>query len=114
MAFPDIPVLALPSEVTTDRIEEIEGDADCAIGEEGAFLVIDLARTTFICSSGLGMLVKVSKRLHERGGAVAIARAMPAIGRLLKMVGLDPVLPAFASVEAASVFLAEGREARAP
>ena len=112
MSPAEIPVAALPPEVTTDRLEALEEDADRQVGPDGAHLIVDLARTTFICSGGLGMLVKISKRLHERGGALALARGQPPVVRLLRVVGLEGVLPHFASVEAASGFLREGRGAR--
>ena len=112
MSPAEIPVAALPPEVTTDRLEALEDEAEGYVGPEGLHLIVDLAQTTFICSGGLGMLVKISKRLHERGGALALAAAQPPVVRLLRVVGLEGVLPHFASVEAASGFLRESRGAR--
>lgn len=101
-----------PSEMTTARIAACETDAAGRVGDRGAHLVVDLAPVSFLSSGGLGMFVKLSKRLHERGGALALARPQPAIDRILRMVGLESVLPTFPSVEAAARHLASPRPAR--
>ena len=101
------PVFALPSDVTTERVEEIEPALAAEIAGADR-LVVDLGVVTFLCSAGLGMLVKASKQLHERGGGLALARPTPAIARLLRMVGLAGVLPVHPSVEAAVAALAAG------
>jgi anti-anti-sigma factor len=93
-------------EVTIDRVQVVEREALAALGEDGSRLVVDLAECKFLCSAGLGFLVKVSKVAHERGGAVALARAMPPLMRLLRAVGLEEVLPHFATLDAASAFVA--------
>ena len=64
--------------------------------------------------SALGMLVKASKRLHERGGGLALARPQPGIARLLRMVGLARVLPSYPSIDAAAAALTGASPRAAP
>jgi anti-sigma B factor antagonist len=103
-----VAVFALPPEVTTERLEEIE-PAFAAEASGSERLVVDMGATTFLCSAGLGMLVKASKRLHERGGGLALARPQPGVAKLLRMVGLSSVLPVHPTIEAAASALAGGR-----
>lgn len=108
-----IPVFALPAEVVTEAVESIE--AAFALEVAGSDrVVVDLAAVTFLCSAGLGMLVKASKSLHERGGGLVLARPQPSIARLLRMVGLSGVLPVHPTVEAAAAALAGAGPRAAP
>lgn len=109
-----VPVFALPPEVTTEEVEELEPALAAELATGGPRLVVDLGRVTFQCSSGLGMLVKASKRLHERKGGLALARPQPGIARLLRMVGLAEVLPSYPSVDAAAAALSGASPRAAP
>ncbi len=95
------PVLRLPSEVTNDSIPAVEAEARALLGDHGTRLVVDLGDTDFLGSAGLGLLVKVGKRLHDQGGAIALARPKPVVAKLLRAVGLGGVLPSFPRLEAA-------------
>jgi anti-anti-sigma factor len=100
-----VPVFALPPDVTTERVDDLEPALAAEVAGSDR-VVVDLGAVVFLCSSGLGMLVKASKRLHERGGGLALARPQPGIARLLRMVGLSAVLPVHPTVEAAASALA--------
>ena len=107
---PATAVLAFPEEVHNATLPGLEEQAVAALGEAGDRLVVDLQRTTFLCSGGLGLLVKLGKRLHDRGGALALARPKPPIAKLLRAVGLDALLPSFPGIEAATTHVSRGRE----
>ncbi len=98
-------VLPFPSEVTEAVITGLEAAAVRALGDRGTRLVVDLGGTTFLGSAGLGLLVKMGKRLSDLGGGLALARARPPVARLLRAVGLVEVLPHFPSVEPALAHL---------
>lgn len=95
------PILRLPVEVTNDSIRAVEAEARALLGDHGTRLVVDLADTAFLGSAGLGLLVKVGKRLHDQGGAISLARPRPPVAKLLRAVGLETVLPSFSKLEAA-------------
>jgi anti-anti-sigma factor len=98
-------VLSWPAEVTTDAVAALEREAGSTLGPAGTALVVDLTRTTFLSSSGLGLLVRTGKMLAERGGGLALAHPQPGVARLLRAVGLDAVIPSFSSVDAARTHL---------
>jgi len=95
------PVLALPAEVTAEALPALGAAADRLLGADGARLVVDLAEVRFLGSGGLGELVKLGKRLRERGGGLVLARARPPIRKLVAMVGLDVVLPICETIDEA-------------
>jgi anti-sigma B factor antagonist len=64
-------------------------------------LVLVLTGLAFCDSSGLGVLVGAYKRAKVRGGAVALAEVPEHLQRVLRTTGLDTLLPAFDSLEAA-------------
>jgi anti-sigma B factor antagonist len=56
-------------------------------------VVLDLSRTWFIDSSGLGALIGGVRRIREHGGRVVVASCRPGVERLLRVVGFDRVVP---------------------
>jgi anti-sigma B factor antagonist len=64
-----------------------------AVGGGSGPLVIDLSQVTLIDASGLGVLVG-TQRLAERAGRHMSLRGTPdRLSRLLRVTGLDRVLP---------------------
>ena len=107
-------MMAFPSEVTLENLPQIQKEAEALIGDSGKGLVVDLAKTMFMSSSGLGLLVKTGMKLRERGGAIVLARPMPVIQRLLFAVGLDAVLPTYATLAEAMAHAERGSPPPAP
>ena len=98
MSAPAAPVFALPAEVTFAAVPALDAEVARIVGDDVRGLVVDRAATQFLCSGGLGMLVKWGKRLADRGGSLVLARPQSPVQKLLRAVGLDAVLPAFADL----------------
>ncbi len=64
-------------------------------------LVVDLAKTEYMDSTGLGMLVGLLKRLKEAGGELVIATPPSRVKRLFEITGLTQVFKIFDDVAAA-------------
>ena len=64
-------------------------------------LVVDLGGMDFICSMGLGVMVKTYTRLRKEGGFLHLAKPQPMILTLIKTTGLDRLLPLYDSLEQA-------------
>jgi len=62
-------------------------------------VVVDLAETTFLDSSGLGALVGGLRRARERGGDLRIARAGEQVRAVLTLTTMDRVLRPYGSVD---------------
>ncbi|EYD76387.1 Anti-sigma F factor antagonist (spoIIAA-2), Anti-sigma B factor antagonist RsbV [Rubellimicrobium mesophilum DSM 19309] len=63
-------------------------------------IVLDLSKTDFMDSSGLGALVSAVKRLGSRG-TLAIVGASGAVARLFQLTRMDRVFALHPSVDAA-------------
>jgi anti-sigma B factor antagonist len=64
-------------------------------------VVLDCTRLRYISSYGLGTLVRVHKRLADRGGEVRLAAGGDRVVTLLHLVRLNDVFPMHPSVDAA-------------
>ncbi len=84
-------VLALNGEVDVSNTAQVR-DAGVKLLTDGATrLVVDLSRTEYMDSAGLGTLVGMLKRVKEAGGAMAIAGPQPRVRRLFEITGLDQI-----------------------
>ena len=63
--------------------------------------VIDFSRTGYIDSSGLGVLVGLSKKVRERGGTLRLAALGPDLQRLFELTRLDTLFEIRNSLEQA-------------
>jgi len=59
----------------------------------GEILALDLSGVGFIDSSGLGLIVRGFRQLHQRGGGLVLVRPSAAVRQLLATVRLDRVIP---------------------
>jgi anti-anti-sigma factor len=86
------------ADVTLGRIQECidHGDRN---------FVIDCGDLQIMTSFGLGMLVRVKRRLQETGGAIAIAGASGVVAESLQIVRFDRVFRMFPSVDEAAASL---------
>jgi anti-anti-sigma factor len=108
------PVLLAPREFGSGTAAAFESlvapHLDVAAG-----IVVDLGEVVQITSSALGQLVHIGQRLGRRGAALALAGGRRRVVRVFETVGLERVMPLFASVEEARRFLgarsAHGAEA---
>jgi anti-sigma B factor antagonist len=64
-------------------------------------IVVDLAQTTFVDSSGLGALISGLKSARQAGGDLRIARATEDVNSVLRLTNLDRVLRVRDTVEGA-------------
>jgi len=72
-----------------------------AIEEGRTRIVIDLAETSFIDSSGLGALIAALKRTREAGGDLRVARATDQAVAVLCLTNLDRILRPYLSLTSA-------------
>ena len=64
-------------------------------------VVVDLSEVTFLDSTGLGVLVGAMGRVREADGAMRLVVASEHILKVLRITGLDALIPVDSDVEAA-------------
>jgi anti-sigma B factor antagonist len=68
-------------------------------------VVLDLSRLTFVDSSGLGVIVGGVKRARAARGGLALVGVPDHVLKVLRVTGLDRIMPPFASLDEAFAHL---------
>lgn len=86
-SWPSRAVLTAPERFDAVAVAEI---GDTWIGASDALEVyVDLRETQFIDSTGVGLLVRLQKRLEARQSRLALCRPTPPVDRALKLMRID-------------------------
>jgi anti-sigma B factor antagonist len=94
-------VVSVAGEIDIFTAPEFKERIAAAIDAGGEVTIVDLAQTTFIDSSSLGVLISAHRRLRGRGGRLIVACDVPAVRNTFKITGLDAVLELHKDREAA-------------
>ena len=76
---------------------------------EGIVLVLDFSNVRFMSSAVLGLLIKVSKRVYEHQGRLALCAIGPKIYEIFKITRLTKIFDIYKDAETAIKHLAEPR-----
>jgi anti-sigma B factor antagonist len=74
---------------------------------DGIALVLDFSNVRFMSSAVLGLLIKVSKRVYEREGRLALCAIGPKIYEVFKITRLTKIFDIYKDVDTAVERLAE-------
>jgi len=66
-------------------------------------IIIDCQRLTFLSSYGLGVLLRIHKRMAEHGGDVKVANLHGMVADLLRVTHLNTVFDVYPDVSAAKL-----------
>ncbi|HYY33753.1 MAG TPA: STAS domain-containing protein [Gaiellaceae bacterium] len=94
---PTTTVLALTGEIDLYTCPELKQELLRVIEEGATLVVIDLAGTTFIDSTGLGVLIRGVERLRMKDGRLAVVCADPNLIKIFEVTGLDRVFSIYRS-----------------
>ena len=87
-------VLHLPKEIDHHSSKEIREQTEEYLRTAGIrHIVFDFSQTTFMDSSGIGALLGRYKRMRDVGGSVMIYGADARIRRILRISGVDKLIP---------------------
>lgn len=105
------PVVELEGEFDLDTVPEIDRFLRRNLGPlyHQEHLVIDLAAATFIDSSFVAFVMRLSGDQHCRGKELVLTRPTGQVRRVLGLVGLANVLPVYDSVDEAVGQIGAGR-----
>ena len=98
----DAYVIALSGELDLYSCPEFKDELLRVIAEGARHVVIDLAATTFIDSTALGVILRGVQRLRQTSdGALSVACSDPNICKVFEVTGLDRVFSVYPSREEA-------------
>ena len=105
------PVVQLEGEFDLDTVAEIDRFLRRALGPlyHQEHLVMDLSRITFIDSSFVAFLVRLSATQRAKRRELLLVRPAGQVRRVFGIVGLANVVPVFETTEAAVDSLVNGR-----
>jgi anti-sigma B factor antagonist len=99
-----VPVVAAPAEIDISNADWLDAVLREAADRGHATFVVDLTRTRFCASSGVGVLVRAYKRALADGGELRLViPASASVLRVLAIAGIDQVIPTFPSLYEAVV-----------
>ena len=66
-----------------------------------ALIVVDLSQVSFLASMGIRTLLATAEALGRRGGRMVLASPQPLVEEVLKVAGIDVLIPVHENVESA-------------
>jgi anti-anti-sigma factor len=88
--------ITLPDSITMDSYPQLEERIDDAInGSESGTTVIDLGLTKNMYSAGFGMIVRIRKRMGEKGGSLYLVNAASRVVEAMTYLGLHKVISVY-------------------
>jgi len=100
-------VLPLEGEIDLHVSPNIAASLQMMIEKKPPKLIVDLARVTYIDSSGLAALIEGMQNVQEYGGKFALAGLQEPVRTIFEIARLDQVFRIFPNVNAA---LASGKK----
>ena len=86
-------LIPMPEEVDQCSAVEIRNDADYKIMKEGyRDIIFDFSKTSFMDSSGIGIILGRYRLVHVVGGGIYIVNASPRIQKIIHAAGLDRIV----------------------
>ncbi|WP_293992764.1 STAS domain-containing protein [Streptomyces sp.] len=97
----DTTVVRLPTEVDYDNASDIGARCQDLIREGCATLVLDASDVHYLDSSGVSMIITLSRALDNHAGTLRLAALSDHYQQVWRLLGLDTLLPVFPTVHAA-------------
>lgn len=107
----DAAVLRVAGELDSYSASELRAGIADVLGRPGT--ILDIRDVPFVDSAGLGAIVGGIRRLREAGASVALCCTRSSVLRLLRMSGLDRIVPIADSPAEARRMIADEQGGRA-
>jgi anti-sigma B factor antagonist len=96
-------IVALYGELDLADAPAVASQLIAAVAACGPSIIVDLAGLDFIDCCGIGMLVRVLRRIRESGGDMSLAAPQQRVRRVLSLTGLIDVFSVHPSLEQAVI-----------
>lgn len=90
-------LVKLPGTISMDNYIEIEREINGLLHGANDRIVLDLSNTTNIYSSGMGLLIRLRKKVADGGGMLCLVNVTERCRILLASVHLDTMIPMYAT-----------------
>jgi anti-anti-sigma factor len=96
-----IVVVMLPLRFDTGNSPAIEAELRTMLAGSPGKVVFDFSGTDYIASSGMRVLLQITRDLMKSGGRVALAGLRPAVHKIFAMAGFTSIFSIYGSREEA-------------
>ncbi|MEV6839743.1 STAS domain-containing protein [Streptomyces sp. NPDC051133] len=97
----DTMVARLPAEVDYDNASDVAAQCTDLANQDCSTLVLDASEVKYLDSSGISMIITLSRVLDDRAGTLRLAALSDHYQQVWRILGLDTLLPVFPTVNAA-------------
>ena len=87
----DILILSADGGLNSHNADQFVGELQTLVESGARKLIVDCTKLTYISSYGIGILIRLHKKLAEVGGEVKIAAVDNPIIKILRLMRLDTV-----------------------
>ncbi|HME87992.1 MAG TPA: STAS domain-containing protein [Chthoniobacterales bacterium] len=94
-------VLQLEGEIDLHISPEVAKSLRTMIAKKPKVIVVDLAKVTYLDSSGLAVFIEGMQNVQEYGGRFALAAVQESIQHIFEIANLDQVFQIFPDVDSA-------------
>jgi anti-anti-sigma factor len=108
----DVQKIALSGRMDMAGTEQIDLRFAALTATRPALIVVDLSQVSFLASIGMRTLLTNAKALALRGGHMALAAPQPLVEEVLRLAGIDALIPVYADVGSACEGLKAAAEGR--
>lgn len=95
----DVLILNADGGLAAVTAEEFVGELERAIGLGCRKLIVDCTRLTHISSYGLGVLIRLHKKLATKGGDVKLSNVSGAVPKILSMTRLNKIFEIYPTLD---------------
>jgi anti-anti-sigma factor len=85
--------ITLPNSIDMDNYRKIEDSIAPELSKSRRKIVLDFSRTKSLFSSGLGLVVRLKKKVEQTGGELFLVNVNKKIEEGFENVGLDKLFP---------------------
>jgi anti-anti-sigma factor len=103
--------IALAGRLDTAGAQQIDLPFTRLTATRPALIVVDLSQVSFLASMGIRTLLASAKALG-RGGRMVLANPQPLVQEVLKVAGIDELIPVYADLASACSALRSPAESR--
>jgi anti-anti-sigma factor len=97
----DILILSADGGLNSQNAEQFVDELQNLVDAGAQKLIVDCTKLSYISSYGIGILIRLHKRLAEGGGEVKIAAVDSPIVKVLRLLRLDTVFEIYNNVREA-------------
>lgn len=100
--IPSVRVAVLDGQVDESNLDQMRSAFDPLVGDAAVrYLVLDMAKLTFINSKTIGYLAALYSRLSEQSKKMLFAQPSETVRDIVDLVGLTKIIPAYDSLQEA-------------